>query len=224
MRRVRAAALLSTTGLLALAGSAHAAQPVQPGAYHETDGAGCTLNFIYDGAGGPYVGTAAHCVERVGQWTYDLDGDPIGRVAAIGSEDATETDWALIRIEGAALGRINPSVIGHPGTPTGVTAPATTSSGDRVYTSGHGLGFFVTNVTREQRPAALMYDDTEIYTLLGALIYGDSGGPIVHATSGRALGIVSRLCLGTCEEEGPTVQGLIAKAAAKGLSVTLRSA
>jgi hypothetical protein len=224
MRRARAATILSITSLLAVSGSAFAAEPVQPGAYHVTGDSGCTLNFIYDGAGGPYVGTAAHCVERVGDTSYDADGDPIGRVAAIGNEDATATDWALIRVEGDALGRINPSVIGHPGTPTGVTTPNTTATGDRVFTSGHGLGFGFTNVTREQRPAALSYDDTEIYQLASALIYGDSGGPVVHAPSGRALGIVSRLCIGPCEEEGPTVQGIIAKAAAQGLSVALRPA
>jgi hypothetical protein len=38
-----------------------------------------------------------------------------------------------------------------------------------------------------------------------------------------SLGIVSRLCIGLCEEEGPTVEGILAKAAAAGFSVTVRT-
>ena len=40
----------------------------------------------------------------------------------------------------------------------------------------------------------------------------------------KALGIVSRLCgAGACSEEGPTVQGILAKAAAAGFPITLRT-
>jgi hypothetical protein len=45
----------------------------------------------------------------------------------------------------------------------------------------------------------------------------------VHIGTGKALGIVSRLCAGACSEEGPTVQGILAKAASRGFSVTLRT-
>jgi hypothetical protein len=57
----------------------------------------------------------------------------------------------------------------------------------------------------------------------GPIHWGDSGGPLVHIETGKALGIVSELCVGTCSEQGPTVQGLIAKAASRGYSVTLRT-
>ena len=45
----------------------------------------------------------------------------------------------------------------------------------------------------------------------------------MHVGTGKALGIVSRLCVGVCSEEGPTVQGILAKAASRGFSVTLRT-
>ena len=45
----------------------------------------------------------------------------------------------------------------------------------------------------------------------------------MHVKTGKALGIVSRLCAGACSEEGPTVQGILAKAAARGFPVTLRT-
>lgn len=59
--------------------------------------------------------------------------------------------------------------------------------------------------------------------MVGRLIVGDSGGPLVHIPPGKAYGIVSRLCVGICEEEGPTVEGLLAKAAARRFTVTLRT-
>jgi hypothetical protein len=48
-------------------------------------------------------------------------------------------------------------------------------------------------------------------------------GSTVPVRTGKALGIVSRLCAGACSEEGPTVQCILAKAAAAGFSVTLRT-
>ena len=50
-----------------------------------------------------------------------------------------------------------------------------------------------------------------------------ASGKSASIGTGRALGIVSRLCAGTCSEEGPTVQGILAKAASRGFSVTLRT-
>jgi hypothetical protein len=69
----------------------------------------------------------------------------------------------------------------------------------------------------------LSYDDAEIHTLTGPVLFGDSGGPFAHVRTGKALGIVSRLCVGLCSEEGPTVQGLLAKAAARGFVVTMKT-
>lgn len=43
------------------------------------------------------------------------------------------------------------------------------------------------------------------------------------ARSGKALGIVSQPCIGTCSEEGPTVQGIVSDAARSGFPVTLRT-
>jgi len=196
---------------------------IQPGAYHESDVGACTLNFVYDGAGGPYIGTAAHCVERVGDDVRDEAGAVFGDVAAIGDADETATDWALIRVRPEFVSHVNPAMKGHPQYPTGVTTAAQTSIGDRIQLSGYGVGFDLTPTTREQRSAVLTFDDTETYEVLATLIFGDSGGPLVQIATGRALGIVSRLCIGLCEEEGPTVQGILAKAAAAGFDVSVRT-
>ena len=197
---------------------------IQPGAFHETDVGGCTLNFVYDGAGGPYMGTAAHCAEQVGDDVRDETGATFGDIAAIGDADQTATDWALIRVRPDFVAHVNPRMKGHPQFPTGVTTPLQTNVGDQIQLSGYGVGFDLTPTTREQRRATLTYDDAETHQVLTTLIFGDSGGPLVHIPTGRAFGIVSRLCVGLCEEEGPTVQGVLAKAAAAGFPVSVRTA
>ena len=217
-------ALATIAVALALPGAASAAVTLQPGAYHETDAGSCTLNFAYTGPSGEtLLGTAAHCVERVGQGVRDIEGVQFGTVAFIGNADTTEQDYAFIRVEPEDVGRVSPAVKGHPAYPKGSTVPADTLSGDTIQLSGYGLGYGTTPTTQEKRTAVMGFDDTELYTVTGPIHWGDSGGPLVHVRTGKALGIVSRLCAGTCSEEGPTVQGILAKAAAAGFPVTLRT-
>ena len=223
-RRALLSVLVVLAAVLMAPASSLAAGTLQPGAYHETDAGACTLGFVYTG-GATYFGTAAHCVDSVGQDVADEDGDVFGDVAVIGDADVTEEDWALIQVRSADVSRVSPAMKGSPGLPrSGFTTPAQTSTGDIVQLSGYGLGFNLLGVTRERRVAVMGFDDTELYTVTGPLIFGDSGGPLVHTPTGRALGQVSRLCIGVCTEEGPTVQGIVAKAAARGFSVSLRTA
>ena len=216
--------LLGAIAALALLpAAASAAVTLQPGAYHETDSGSCTLNFAYSGGGTTYLGTAAHCVERVGQRVRDIEGTEFGSVAFIGDADETTWDFAFIEVDAEDLSRVSPAVKGWPAYPKGSTVPADTLTGDSIQLSGYGLGYGTTKATQEQRTALHAFDDTELYAVNGPIHWGDSGGPLVHRRTGKALGIVSRLCVGACTEEGPTVQGILAKAAASGFPVTLRT-
>ncbi len=209
---------------LALApATAQAATTLQPGAYHETDAGSCTLNFVYTGGSSTYLGTAAHCVEKVGQRVRDIEGVEFGSVAWMGDADVTEWDFAFIKVDAEDVGRVSAAVKGWPAYPKGSTVPADTLTGDSIQLSGYGLGYGTTRPTQEQRTAIHAFDDTEMYAVSGPIHWGDSGGPLVHRRTGKALGIVSRLCIGTCTEEGPTVQGILAKAASRGFPVTLRT-
>jgi hypothetical protein len=224
MKRRLLTTLTAAAAAAALAPStASAAVTLQPGAYHETDAGSCTLNFVYTGGGTTYVGTAAHCVSAVGQRVRDIEGVEFGAVAFIGDANTTEWDFAFIRVDTEDLGRVSPAVKGHPAFPTGSTTAADTLLGDSIQLSGYGLGYDTTPITQEQRKAVLSGDDASVYTVIGPIHWGDSGGPLVHIASGKALGIVSRLCVGACSEEGPTVEGILAKAAARGFSVSLRT-
>jgi hypothetical protein len=220
---LRRTLIIVLAAFAALPGTAAAAGTLQPGAYHETDAGSCTLNFAYTGSGKTYLGTAAHCVESVGQPVRDIDGETFGHVAFIGNADTTEWDFAFIEVEAEDLGRVSPAVKGHPAFPKGATTPAETLSGDAIQLSGYGLGYDTTPTTQEKRQAIMGFDDAELYTVAGPIHWGDSGGPLVHIRTGKALGIVSRLCAGTCSEEGPTVQGILAKAASRGFPVALRT-
>ena len=225
MGRNRLLVTFATTIALALAlpAASMAAVTLQPGAYHETDAGSCTLNFVYDGNGGPYLGTAAHCVERVGQPVYDIEGVQFGTVAFIADADVVERDYAFIRVDPEDVGRVSPAVKGWPQYPVGFTTPTETATGDSIQLSGYGLGYGTTKTTQEQRTAVMGFDDTSYYNVTGPIHWGDSGGPLVHKKTGKALGIVSQLCIGVCSEEGPTVQGIVSDAAASGFPVTLRT-
>lgn len=225
MKRVLLVAALAASALhVPSAGAANGF--LQPGDYMVAGNAACTTNFVYDGtgirAGKVYIGTAAHCVASVGQDVSD--GSTVwGDVAVIGNAGSAAPDWALIEVRAAHVSRVRAYVKGWPSYPTGYTTPAETAIGDLVQVSGHGLGFNFVNVTQEQRRAALTYDDTEVHDVAGPIDFGDSGGPLVHVKTGKALGIVSRLCTGACSETGPTVQGILTKANAAGFPIQLRT-
>jgi Trypsin-like peptidase domain len=223
MKRRLLLSLSTALATAALVPSAASAVTLQPGAYHETDAGSCTLNFVYTGGGSTYLGTAAHCVASVGQRVRDIDGIEFGSVAFIGDANDAAWDFAFIQVDAEDLGRVSPAVKGHPSFPRGATTAADTLTGDSIQLSGYGLGYGTTQATQEQRRAVMGFDDAETYDVTGPIHWGDSGGPLVHIASGRALGIVSRLCAGACSEEGPTVQGILAKAASRGFSVTLRT-
>ena len=208
-------------------GAGAATDPIQPGDEISTDVGGCTLNFSYDGTGAQAGtvdgGTAAHCVSGLGQDVQLGTGETFGDVALIGDENSTVADYAFIEIRPEFLSRVSPAMKGNPSYPTGVATSGETAVGDTVQLSGYGVGFGLTAPTQERRIGVISYDDAEEHEVVAPLIFGDSGGPLVHIESGKAYGIVSRLCIGVCEEEGPTVEGLLAKAAARGFTVTLRT-
>ncbi|MEX2458879.1 MAG: hypothetical protein WD770_07835 [Actinomycetota bacterium] len=225
--RKPAAVLVALLALATLgpAAPAHAAtDPIQPGDYVGSSIGGCTLNFVFVGGGRTYFGTAAHCVKRVGETVRTLANEPFGRVAMIGNPNVTAQDYAFIEVLPAYLYRVSARVLGNGTAPKGVTLASQTRAVDQVRFSGYGVGFDLLKVTREQRVGAIVSDNASEYALIGLDTWGDSGGPIVHTRTKGAYAVVSRLCIGACTSEGPTVQGMLAKATARGLHLTLRTA
>jgi hypothetical protein len=229
-------AAVAMVATMALPSSAMA-QKIQPGESIVADGSYCTLNWIYDGGGSTYAGTAAHCVAGVGQEvslaTGSL-GDPIeriGEVAFVGNADEPGRDYSFIRIDAEDLGKVDPALKGHPNIPTGVSTNA--AQGDVIQFSGNGVGFHLTQPTREARVGVLNWTDGTEHLVLGAVTPGDSGGPVADVTDGNtAFGIVNTvgaavnsdaLTVGHVGEGGNNLEFVLADAAARGFQVSLRT-
>ena len=204
--------------------SVGAATTIQPGDEMISSVGGCTLGFAATGGGNTYFMTAAHCVGGIGANIELGDGTVFGDVAAKGNADGTATDWALIQVRAAYVSLVRGAVRGIPGAPSGYTTASQTATLDTLAFSGYGIPWFISDITRENRVGVIVSDDQNTYTAIGMDTNGDSGGPIVHSATNKAYGLVSRLCIGACTSEGPTVQGVLAKAAAQGFALSLKTA
>jgi hypothetical protein len=195
---------------------------IQPGDSISTTVGGCTLGFGATSGGETYYMTAAHCVEHVGDSVELDDGTVLGQVAAIGNANNTGTDWSLIRVAPGLSGLASGVLRGH-AAPTGVAKASQTATGDLIDHSGYGIPWFISPTLREQRFGVLIDQDATTWVSIGPDTQGDSGGPVLHRNTGGALGLVSRLCIGLCTSEGPTVEGILPQAAAKGFPLTLKT-
>lgn len=233
MKLLRAAALGAavTTLITATAAAPASAQSIiQPGESIVADGSYCTLAWIFDGPGGTYGSTAAHCVSAVGQEVSLAAGslgepiERIGEVAFMGNADEEGRDYAFIKIDDADLGKVDPSLKGHPTIPTGITQDP--AEGDVIQFSGNGVGFHLTQPTREARVGVLNRFGDKEHDVLGGVSPGDSGGPVADLTNGgTALGIVNTVGVGvnsgaltvvTAGEGGTNLTFVLADAASRG--------
>lgn len=195
---------------------------IQPGSEVLTPVGGCTLNFVWKDAANTYVGTAGHCAEGTGgrvstpghgAWgsiVLDIDGD---------------TDFALIRVDAAKVPMVR-AAVQHWGGPTGVATAAETRAGDVLALYGYGVGFSVNEVTRAKQ-GVLVSDNAAQYEADTWAVYGDSGGPVLHKATGKALGIVSAfnfVDVPPTTDAGPTLAHIQAQLAARGYNVVLQTA
>jgi hypothetical protein len=155
---------------------------------------GCTANFIFTDGSSQYVGTARHCVDRVGQeLTMQLDTTTIGVVGTVAKMTSGEgepgNDWALVRIDPAVAAEWGvSSAIPVIGGPQGVyTGCAPTP----VVHYGHGYGVAVGQGKPEFGLATNVYDDGYGWTGFGAP--GDSGSPVLTSPGGPAIGDFTHL-------------------------------
>jgi hypothetical protein len=213
---VVAAALPATAEAWAPAATA----TIHPGVQTVTAGGQCTANFIYTAGGNTYIGQAAHC-SSTGAAT-DTDGClagslPLGTPVEItgasrpgtlaynswltmqsGGESNADTcaynDLALVKIDPADVGKVNPSVPGFGG-PTGVGGASAT--GSDVFSYGNSsLRLGITQLS----PKRGIVVSTEgngwsrtVYTVTPG-IPGDSGSGFLNG-SGQAIGVLSTVAL-----------------------------
>jgi hypothetical protein len=194
---------------------------VHPGVMTFTDGAQCTSNFVFtDGGGGVYLGQAAHCSGTGGQTDTDgcqteslPNGTPVEVTGAsrpgtlaynswTAMQQAGETDadtcayndFALVRLDPADHGRVNPSVptLGGP-----TALGQTTATLDTVYSYGNsslrqGITLLSPKVGKSLGASGGGWTHL-VYTVTPG-IPGDSGSGFMDA-QGRAFGVLSTLQL-----------------------------
>lgn len=203
---------------------------------------GCTANFIYDGlgpvAGRTFIGMASHCFaenEPPGTTVLDRDRVPFGRlVVKTRPLRSVREDWALIEISPHRLADVDASVRGNPKAPTGVADVDDVAIGDEVRVSGWGSFMYLYPELQQNRAGRVTNWDSDVYEIVAPVLFGDSGGGLIHVSSGKALGLVSAWCTPTnystdhlplaCTVYGPTIRFVEEAAAERGYPIRMRRA
>jgi hypothetical protein len=193
---------------------------VHPGVQTVTAGGQCTANFIYTAGGNTYIGQAAHCASTGAATDTDgcLSGSlPLGTAVQVtgasrpgtlaysswltmqangesNADTCAYNDLALVKLDPADVGKVNPSVPGFGG-PTGVGGASAT--GVDVYSYGNSsLRFGVTQLS-PKKGVVVSTDGNgwsrTVYTVTPG-IPGDSGSGFLNG-SGQAIGVLSTVAL-----------------------------
>lgn len=189
---------------------------IHPGVQTFTAGAQCTANFVYFDSTNVYIGQAAHCSGTGGNTATDgcTSGTlPVGTqvtvtgaskpgtmvynswatMQSLGEKDANTcafNDLALIKLDPADAGNVNPSVP-HWGGPTGLAG--STGFLEQVYSYGNSELRLGISQLSPKTGVSLGSDsggwNNTVYTLTPG-IPGDSGSGFLN-TTGQAFGILS---------------------------------
>jgi hypothetical protein len=216
------AAALAIAALAPTAASAWAPAgqaTIHPGVMTFTDGAQCTSNFVYTQGSDVYLGQAAHCSGTGGSTETDgCDSGSLPNGTPVEIDGASQpgtmvynswntmqakgetnpdvcayNDLALIKIDPADVGKVNPSVPGFGG-PTGVGGA---NNGETVYSYGNSsLRGGVTALSPKQGTVVGQQGNgwsRDVYTATPG-IPGDSGSGFLNST-GKAFGVLSTVQL-----------------------------
>jgi hypothetical protein len=193
---------------------------IHPGVQTVTDGGQCTANFIFSDGTNTYIGQAAHCSGTDGNTATNgcvahslPTGTPVEvggaskpgtmvynswvTMQALGESDADTcqyNDLALVKLDPADVGKVNPSVP-YWGGPTGLGGA--TASGEDVFSYGNSsLRVGITTLS-PKKGTSLGTDsggwNHTVYTATPG-IPGDSGSGFLDE-GGRAFGVLSTVAI-----------------------------
>lgn len=222
MRPALVACLVAAVVSPSSAPAAPAIKPIQPGAEVQIGLNLCTLNFVFRSGSTRYIGTAGHCASTTGLRAV-TEGLEFGTVVYTRNDNVL--DFALIRIDNGDLDQVS-NAVRHWGGPSGVTATADVGTLDML--NFYGYGFVVGSLaeTRPRQGVLVTYGSTH-FQMDGPAVNGDSGGPVLHAETGRALGIISQYGLNETiptTDYGPTMSHITTMLASAGYTLTLQTA
>ncbi len=193
---------------------------IHPGVKTFTEGAQCTVNFVFADEDDVYIGQAAHCsatdasTETNGCDAESLPVDTevevegasepatmvynswitMRNVVEVDSDTCNYNDFALVRLDPADHDAVNPSVPVWGG-PHGIAEP--TSLGDSVFSAANSsirLGFPAMLPKRGLSFGTISSGWTHPLYTVAPGIPGDSGAAYLDA-NGNALGVLSTLAL-----------------------------
>lgn len=190
---------------------------------------GCTMNFVFGSPGSYAIGTAGHCVDKVGQPVTLLTiapGTPpraenlvlveIGTVSKR-VDNGVGADFALVSIKPELQGWVFPTIpqVGGPcGVYTGdgltdtsvpVQGHATADAGEQVFHYGHGVGI---GTGGTPRTGHALYWESKAFWWAGSVVFGDSGSAARVGTTGLgAAGDVTHLIVFDGKHLGATAAG-----------------
>lgn len=207
-----------------------ASAPIRPGS---SMNGFCTYNWVFtDAAGTAYIGTAGHCTDTVGELVALGDTDPETDSIGVVVFDSDETmgadtlvDFALIRLNADRVAEAHPAMLGWDG-PKGWVAAGEANAGDIVGLHGYGTVLGDREATRDRSGVLLDADEREYRADMPA-VPGDSGSPLIHVASGKALGIISRFNTGDIPpttDIGPTMPFILSELEKAGFMVELATA
>jgi hypothetical protein len=195
--------------------------PLRPGAEAQTAEGQCTYNFLFYDASNAYVGTAAHCTDKLNEVARLGNGQRVGVVVYDSDRvaGASAVDFSLIRLDTAMIAQANPKMLGNVHGPTGSVTHADLRVGEPVAFYGYGLVLGELAPTRP-REGVLVTFSTTMYQADMPAVNGDSGAPILEKETGKALGIVSHYGTYTTDE-GPLMSFVLDELRRAGFTVTL---
>lgn len=171
---------------------------IRPGSFM-VDPSGCRMNFVFRSGGSYAIGTAGHCVDRVGQRVTLLTVAPgggtpvlvdIGEVVVRSfSTKRIAPDFALVRIRPelnawvfATIAQVGGPCVIYAGSglaqvpvPTIFNGQASRAGPEVVAHYGHGLGVGTGGTARS---GVAVYWESAAYYFDSAAAFGDSGSPV----------------------------------------------
>lgn len=196
--------------------------PLRPGAEAQTAEGYCTYNFLFYDSSNAYVGTAAHCTDKLNEVAKLGNGQRVGVV--VYDSDRTpganaNVDFALIKLDAAMVSQANPKMLGNTHGPTGNVSHRDLRIGEPVAFYGYGLLLGELAATRYREGVVVTFSTT-MYQADMPAVNGDSGAPILEKETGKALGIVSHYGTYTTDE-GPLMSFVLDELKKAGFNVTL---
>jgi hypothetical protein len=193
-------------------------QGIRPGA-RMTAPNGCTFNFVFQQGTTYYIGTAAHCVNSVGQRVSAANVGEFGTV--VFRQFAGNMDFALIRVDAAQSSHVNPRMCTWGG-PNGITPTNGLIATTPLLEYGWGVASQFTAQTRSRAHEEFL-SSSAVLSWNGLGSGGDSGAPVIDA-NGRAIGIhtwgVTPIA-GVVIESGPSMTSIMSTLQSSGFNVQL---